>query len=122
MRTSSISIHAAAAAVVAVFAALLRYLSARCFKMASTSQELLDLFENRQTALEEHVTLASSNDEGKSPESATAAAPVDLAPKGDKLENPSVRCFRLGREADRPHVFSELHGRREKGSRFQQRG
>ena len=47
MRTSSISIYAAAAAVVAVSAALLWYLSARRFRMASTSQELLDLFEER---------------------------------------------------------------------------
>jgi hypothetical protein len=114
MQTPSISIYAAAAAVVA----LLWYLSARRFRMASTSQELLDLFEERQAVLEEQATSSSSHDQGKASEFATAAASVDLAPKGDKLGNPFARCFRLGRESDKPFVPSELCGRL-KESHFQ---
>jgi hypothetical protein len=85
MHSPAISIYRAAAAVVALLVALLWYLSAWRFRMASTSQELLDLFEDRQAMLEEHATSTSRNDEGKASKSATAAAPVDLALKGDKL-------------------------------------
>jgi len=102
MRTPSISIYGAAAAAVALLVALLWYLSARRFRMASTSQELLDLFEVRQAMLEERATSTSSNDEDEAPESATAAAALDLAPKADKLASPFARCFCLGRRNDRP--------------------
>jgi hypothetical protein len=79
---------------------------------------VLHLFEDRQAVLEERATPSSSNDQSKASEFATAAAPVDLAPKGDKLGNPFARCFRLGLQSDKPFVPSELYGRL-KQSRFQ---
>lgn len=118
MQTSSISIYAAAAAVVALLAALLWYLSARRFRMASTSEELLDLFEDRQATLEEHAIPASSNNEDKAPESAPAAAPLDLAPKGDKSTSPSTGCFRAGRESDKPPVLLRVYDQRNRTPAF----
>jgi hypothetical protein len=118
MQTSSTSIYAAAAAVVALLAALLWYLSARRFRMASTSEELLDLFEDRQATLEEHAIPASSNDKNKAPESAPAAAPLDLAPKGDKSTSPSTRCFRAGREGDKPRALLRVYDQRNRTPAF----
>jgi hypothetical protein len=66
MQTPSISIYAVAATFVALLPALLWYLSARRFRMTSTSQELLDLFEERQAVLEEQATPSWSNDQGTS--------------------------------------------------------
>jgi len=62
MRTTSISFYGTAAAMVALLAALLWYLSARRFRMASTSQELLDLFEDRQSVREAHRTSILSDE------------------------------------------------------------
>jgi hypothetical protein len=76
MRTPSISFYGTAAAMVALLAALLWYLSARRFRMASTSQELLDLFEDRQSVREAHRTSILSDEEDKAPESAPAAPAV----------------------------------------------
>ena len=76
MQTPSISLYGTAAAVVALLAALLWYLSARRFRMASTSQELLDLFEDRQSVRETHRTSILSDEKDKAPESAPAASAV----------------------------------------------
>lgn len=118
MKTSLTAIYGAATTVMAVTADSLWQVSPRRFRMASTSQELLDLLEERQAVLEEQATPSSSNDQGKASESATAAAPVYFAPKGDKLGNPFARFFRLGQESDKPFAPSELCGRL-KESRFQ---
>jgi len=118
MQTPSISIYGAAAAVLALPAALLWYLSAQRFRMASTGQELLDLFEDRQAMLEERATSTSSNDEDEAHESATAAAALDLTPKANKLASPSARCFCLGRRNDRPPVVSRLDDRRREECRL----
>jgi hypothetical protein len=56
--------------------------------------------------------VTSSNQEGKTPESASLAASVDLAPEGDKLEARFARRFYIGRKADRLFVLSELHSQR----------
>jgi hypothetical protein len=48
MQTPSDSISTVEAALVASKTALLRLVSVRRFRMASTGQELLDLFEDRQ--------------------------------------------------------------------------
>jgi hypothetical protein len=101
MKTPWTSINRAAVAVVALIAGLLWHLSARRFRMASTCEELLDLFEETYSEREDTAPLTSSNIEGKASESGTAAAAVDLAPNGDKLAAPFARCFRLGREAER---------------------
>jgi hypothetical protein len=47
MQTPSISIGRAASAAVALIPCLLRHLSTREFRMANSSEELLDLFEER---------------------------------------------------------------------------
>ena len=80
--------------------------------MASTSEELLDLFEEKYAVQDELLPETSSNHEGKTPESASLAASVDLAPEGDKLEAPFARRFYIGRKADRLFVLSELHSQR----------
>lgn len=102
MQTPSISIYAVAATFVALLAALLWYLSARRFRMASTSQELLDLFEERQAVLEEQATPSWSNDQGKASEFATAAASADLGPKAYKLGNSFARAFVSAEKATIP--------------------
>lgn len=122
MQTPSISMYGAAAAVVVLLAALLWYLSARRFRMASTSQELLDFFEDVQAVREEHETSTSLNGEDKASESATAAAPVDLAPKGDKSRMPFARCFRLGRESDKPLVLWSFTVDEKKSAAFNNEG
>jgi hypothetical protein len=98
MQTPSISIYAAAAAVVA----LLWYLSARRFRMASTSQELLDLFEERQAVLEEQATPSSSHDQGKASEFATAAASVVWLRKVTNWETRSLGAFVSAEKATSP--------------------
>jgi hypothetical protein len=81
MQMSSISIFAGGSAVIAPLAVFLRYLLKQPFKVASTSQELLDLFEDRRALLEEHATLTSPNDEGRVSERFTvAAASNELVP------------------------------------------
>jgi len=76
---SSISVFAVGSAVIAPLAVFLPYLLEQPPKVASTSQELLDLFEDRCALLEEHATLTSPNDGGRASERFTIAAPTDLA-------------------------------------------
>jgi hypothetical protein len=83
MPMSSISIFAAGSVVIAPLAAFLRHLLKQPLKVASTSDELLDLFEDRCALLEEHATLASPNDEGRASERLTVAAPNNLASRPD---------------------------------------
>jgi hypothetical protein len=78
MQMSSISILAAGTAVIAPLAVFLRYLLKQPFKVASTSQELFDLFEG--ALLEEHATPTSPNDDSRASEHFTAAPSNDLAP------------------------------------------
>jgi hypothetical protein len=77
MQMSSISILAAGTAVIAPLAVFLRYVLKQPFKVASTSQELLDLFEG--ALLEEHATLTSPNNDGRASEHFTAAPSNDPA-------------------------------------------
>jgi hypothetical protein len=114
MQTPWTSINRAAVAVVALIAGLLWRLSTRRFRMASTCEELLDLFEETYSVREDTAPLTSSNLEGKASESGAAAAAVDLAPNGDKLTAPFARCFRLGREGEKLFVLSELHNQKER--------
>jgi hypothetical protein len=93
MKTPWTSINRAAVAVVALIADLLWHLSARRFRMASTCEELLDLFEETYSEREDTAPLTSSNIEGKASESGTAAAAVDLAPNGDNLRPRSLGAF-----------------------------
>jgi hypothetical protein len=112
MKTSLTSIYGAATTVMAVTADLLWQVSPRRFRMASTSEELLDLFEEKYAVQDELLPVTSSNQEGNAPESACLAASVDLPPKGDKLEAPFARRFYIGRKGDRLFVLSELHSQR----------
>jgi hypothetical protein len=112
MKTSLTSIYGAATTLMAVTANLLWQVSLRRFRMASTSEELLDLFEEKYAVQDELLPVTSSNHEGKAPESACLAASVDLPPKGDKLEAPFARRFYIGRKGDRLFVLSELHSQR----------
>jgi hypothetical protein len=112
MKTSLTSIYGAATTGMAVIGDLLWQVSPRRFRMASTSEELLDLFEEKYAVQDELLPVTSSNHEGKTPESASLAASVDLAPEGDKLEAPFARRFCIGRKADRLFVLSELHSQR----------
>ena len=134
MQISSISIFAVGTAVIAPLAVFLRYLLKQPFKVASTSQELLDLFEDRRALLEEHATLTSPNDEGRVSERFTVAAPNDLAPvnasstelstsaevcpvyrteperglhKKRQWESPFARYSSLGRGGDKRSVASD---------------
>jgi hypothetical protein len=66
-------------AVVAALAVFLRYLLKQPLKVASTSEELLDLFEHRCASLEGDATLISPDDEGRASEHFTLAASNDLA-------------------------------------------
>jgi hypothetical protein len=91
---------------------LLWQVSPRRFRMASTSEELLDLFEEKYAEQDELLPVTSANHEGKAPESASLAASVDLAPKRDKLEAPFAKRFYIGRKGDRLLVLSELHSQR----------
>jgi hypothetical protein len=75
----SISFFAVRSAAIASLAVFLRCLLKQPLKAASTSEELLDLFEDRCALLEEHATLASPNDEGRASERLTVAAPNNLA-------------------------------------------
>jgi hypothetical protein len=113
MKTSLTSIYRAATTVMAVTADLLWQVSPRRFRMASTSEELLDLFEEKYAMQDELLPVTSSNHEGKAPEkSASLAASVDLAPKGDKLKAPFARRFYMGRKGHRLFVLSDLHSQR----------
>jgi hypothetical protein len=111
MKTST-PIYGAASIVMAVIADLLWQVSPQRFRMASTSEELLDLFEEKYAVQDELLPVTSSNHEGKASESASLAASVDLAPKGDKLEPPFARRFYIGRKGDSLFVLSELHSQR----------
>jgi hypothetical protein len=65
MQTPSISIGSAASAAVALIPSLLRHLPVQGFRMANSSEELLDLFEERygvsQEGAVETVSDASSS-------------------------------------------------------------
>ena len=78
MQMPSIPTFTVGSAAIAPLAVFLRYLSKWTLKVASTSEELLELFEDRCALLEEHVTTTSPNDETS--EGLTAAASNDLAP------------------------------------------
>jgi hypothetical protein len=62
MQMSSISILAVGSVVIAPLAGFLRCLPKQSLRVASTSEELLDLFEDRCALLEEHATPTSPND------------------------------------------------------------
>jgi hypothetical protein len=111
MKRSLTPIYGAATTVIAVIADLLWQVSPR-FRMASTSEELLDLLEEKYAVQNELPPVTSSNHDGKAPESASLTASVDLAPKGDKLEAPFARRFYIGRKGDRLFVLSVLHSQR----------
>jgi len=74
MRMSSISIVAVGAFVIAALAGLLRYLLKRPLNMASTREELLELFEDRCTLFEEHAPSTSRNDGSRVHEDSRASA------------------------------------------------
>ena len=109
MKTALMSIHDATTTVVAASSDLLWHLLERRFRMASTCDELFDLFEEMYSVREDSAPLTRSNLEGKASESGAAAVGVDLGPSGDKLSAQLARCFRLGRKADRLFVLSALH-------------
>ena len=69
------SIHGAKAAIWD----LLWHLSARRFRMASTSEELLDLFEKRYAVPDERLPVTSSDREDKPCNFAPGAAPAVFA-------------------------------------------
>jgi hypothetical protein len=98
MKARFTPIRGATAVLKPVVAYLLWQTSARRFRVASTSEELLDMFEKRYAVQEEWLTSTSAKHEGKAPESASLASSDDLAPKGDKLEAPFARRLRLGSE------------------------
>jgi hypothetical protein len=77
MQMSSISIFAGGSAVIAPLAVFLRYLLKQPPKVASTSQELLDLFEDRCALLEEDATLTSPDEAS---ERFTVPASNDVTP------------------------------------------
>ena len=82
MRMSSISIVAVGAVVIAALAGLLRYLLKRPLNMASTSEELFDLFEDGCTLFEEQVPSTSLNVKSDAPEDfreSAAAKPTPLS-------------------------------------------
>jgi hypothetical protein len=109
MKTALMSIRDATTTVVAASSDLLWHLLERRFRMASTCDELFDLFEEMYSVREDSAPLTRSNLEGKASESGASAAAVDLDPSGDKLSDPLAWCFRLGRKADRLFVLSALH-------------
>lgn len=80
MRMSSISIVAVGAVVIAALAGLLRYLLKRPLNMASTSEELFDLFEDGCTLFEEHVPSTSRNGGSRAPEGFRANAARNATP------------------------------------------
>jgi hypothetical protein len=80
MQMSSISIFAIGSTVIAPLPFFLRYLLKQPPKVTSTSEELLDLSEERCALLEEHATLISPDDEGRASERLTIAVRNDLAP------------------------------------------
>jgi hypothetical protein len=79
MQMRSISIFAVGSAAIAPLPVFLRYLLKQPIKVASTREELLDLFEDRRALLEGDTTLTSSNDQGRAYEHFTLAASSDLA-------------------------------------------
>ena len=82
MQTPRISIYRLAAAVGTLIAGLLWHLSAPRFRMASTSEELLDLFEETYSVREDFAHLTSSNHEDKVSESGAAAVGDDFSDLG----------------------------------------
>jgi hypothetical protein len=107
MQMSSISIFAAGSVVIAPLAAFLRQLLKQPLKVASTSEELLDLFEDRCALLEEHATLASPNDEGRASERLTVAAPNNLA--SVKASSTESSTFSRSVSAHRIELGRSLH-------------
>ena len=93
MKTPLTLIHEATTTVAAASSALLWHLLARRFRMASTCDELLDLFEETYSVREDTAPLSWSNLEGKASESGAAAVAVDLGPSGDKLSARSLGAF-----------------------------
>lgn len=91
MQTPRISIYRLAAAVEALVAGLL-HLSARRFRMASTCEELLDLFEETYSVREDIAPLTSSNPEDKVSESGAAAVGDDFSDLGH-LYRPLLRAI-----------------------------
>ncbi len=137
MKMSSISIFAVGSAVIAPVALFLRYLLKQPLKVANTSQEVLDLFEDRFALLEQDATLTSPNDQGRTSERLTVAAPNDLAPVNassielststeaylvyrtdpgrglhNKWESPFARTFASAEEKTSAVSLRNLHGRR----------
>jgi hypothetical protein len=140
MQMSSISIFAVGSAVIAPMAVFLRYLSKQPPKVANTSQELLDLFDDRCALLEEDATVTSPNEAS---ERFTATAPDDLAPenassselstsakecqayrsepehslqKKQSWESPLARYCRFRRGEKRAVSLADILGRRRKES------
>jgi hypothetical protein len=85
MRISSISIFTMRSAAIARLAVVLRYLLKQPLKIASTSEELLDLFEDRYALLEEH-TLTSPDQEARAAENLAVIASNGLAPVNASCE------------------------------------
>jgi hypothetical protein len=103
MQMSSISTFAAGSAVIAPMAVFLRYLLKQPPKVASTCEELLDLFEDRCASLEEDATLISPNEAS---ERCAVAAPNDPAP-----ENASSTEMSTSAEAYLAYRIEPVHGR-----------
>src|SRR5262245_5943196 len=78
MKTAFTSIYGARAAI----RDLLWRLAAQRFRMASTSEELLDLFEEGYAVPDERVPVTSSDHEDKPFDSSPAAAPGVFASEG----------------------------------------
>lgn len=85
MQMPSMSIIAVGTAAIAPLAGLLRYLLKRPLKVASTSEELLDLFEDRYALLEEQGPSTSPDVEAHAPEHFTASAAGNPTPLSASL-------------------------------------
>jgi hypothetical protein len=89
MKTRFTSIYGARAGV----RDLLWHLSARRFRMASTSEELLDLFEEAYAVPDERLPVTSSDREDKPSDSSPAAAPAAFASEGISFGAPSFAAL-----------------------------
>jgi hypothetical protein len=118
MQMPSISIVAVGSAVIAPLAVFLRYLLKQPPKVASTSEELLDLFEDRCALLEEPVVSISPNNDAASEHFTASAAgnltPVSASPAAWSTHEETWSVDR--RELARP-LISRCRGRREANSR-----
>ena len=90
MQTPSIWIVAIGSAATALFVTLLRYLSKRPLKVASTSEELLDLFQDRCALLEEQVPSTSPNVKGDASEDFRASAAGNPTPPSASPARPAT--------------------------------